>query len=105
MSNLVPSELELQFSLFLLDQSVSQIFAILALAQTRVALTPFPVTAAVHFEAFDVFAKASAGCMDYFFLGQKLVFELHAFWAAKPNDAEFVRIQKTAAMLPVALLD
>jgi hypothetical protein len=105
MSNVIPPELKLQFPLFLFNQSVSQIFAILALAKTRVALTSFPVTAAVHFEAFNVFAETSTRGMDHLFLRQKLVFELYAFRAAQPNDAKFIRVQKTAAMLPVTLLD
>ena len=95
---------KLNFFLFPVKQSIWIIFTAFAFTEFGITLSSLSITAAIHFEALDVFTEASVGRMILLFFGKKLIFEFNALHATKTNDTEFIGIQKAVAMLANTLL-
>lgn len=95
---------KLNFFLFPVKQSIWIIFTAFAFTELGIALSSLSITAAIHFEALDIFTEASVGRMSLLFFGKKLIFEFNALHAAKTDDTEFIGIQKAVAMLANTLL-
>ena len=98
------ADLKLQFFLFSIEESIGIVFAAFAFTEFRIAFFALSITAAVHFEALDIFAETAIGGMVLLFFGEKLIFEFNTVGATKSDETEFIGVQEAVAVLTVTLL-